>query len=222
MHWQIEDDDGSQVVVPENVVDMQFNIDCKTLPVDHAHTLSAAIQQALPWFAEDETATLHLIHGADTGNGWERPEDSDDVIYLARRTKLVLRVSGERVDDTISLTGQTLDVVGNAIIVGEASKRLLSITTSLYSRHVVVEPGEDEEAFLQRIIAEMRDMGLQFKKVLCGKEHALQLPEGELATRTMLVADIGFDDSIRLQERGVGAKRHKKLGCGLFIAHKTV
>ena len=52
MHWQVEEDDVTQFVVPENVVDLLFSIDCKVLPVDHAHALSAAVQQALPWFAE--------------------------------------------------------------------------------------------------------------------------------------------------------------------------
>ena len=219
MHWQIEEDDSSQIAVPENVIDLQFSIDCKLLPVDHAHALSTAILQALPWFVEDEIATLHLIHGAETGNGWERP---DDVIYLSRRTKLTLRVPHERIDDTTTLTGKTLDVAGNPMVIGEASKRPLSISTSLYSRHVVVMPGEDEDVFLQRTISEMHEMELQFKKVLCGKERTIQVSGGELMTRSLLVADITFNDSIRLQQRGVGAKRHKKLGCGLFIAHKTV
>jgi CRISPR-associated protein Cas6 len=222
MHWQVDEDDIDQYVIPENVVDLQFGIDCKLLPVDHAYALSTAIQQKLPWFAEDETAALHLIHGADSGNGWERPEAAGDVIYLSRRTKLILRVPAGRVDDAVALCGQELDVAGNLLIVGSASKRQLSITTSLYSRHVVVEPGEDEDAFLQRIVNEMGSMNLRFTKVLCGKEHSLAIPEGVVITRSLLVADLNFDDAITLQERGVGAKAHKKLGCGLFIAHKTV
>ena len=223
MQWQIEDNDEvNRFVVPENVFDLQFNIDCKVLPVDHANALSSAIQQALPWFAADERAALHLIHGADSGNGWERPEASDDVIYLSRRTKLVLRVPADRLDDAMALCGQELDVAGNSMKVLKASKRLLDVTTSLYSRHVAAEPGEDEDIFLQRIIEQMRGMNIRFKKVLCGKEHSLQLPEGELITRSLLVADLSFHDAITLQEHGVGTKMHKKLGCGLFIAHKTV
>ena len=222
MHWQTEDDDVSQFVVPENVVDLLFSIECKVLPVDHAYALSVAIQQALPWFADDEVAALHLIHGADSGNGWERPEAAGDVIYLSRRTKLVLRVPAGRIDDAMTLCGQQLDVAGNPIMVLKASKRLLEVCPSLYSRHVAAEPGEDEERFLQRIIGELRGMNLRFKKILCGKEHSLNTPQGELITRSLLVAELSFDDAITLQEHGVGAKSHKKLGCGLFIAHKTV
>jgi CRISPR-associated protein Cas6 len=222
MHWQIEEDDITQYVVPENVIDLLFSIDCKELPVDHAFALSSAIQQALPWFAEDDIAALHMIHGAQSGNGWERPEGEGDIIYLSRRTKLVLRVPAERIDDAMQLIGQELDVAGNPMKVLKASKRLLEITTSLYSRHVAAEEGEDEEAFLQRTIGELRAMGLRFKKVLCGKEHSLNTPDGPLITRSLLVADLGFDDAVTLQERGVGAKEYKKLGCGLFIPHKTV
>lgn len=222
MHWQVDEDDIDQYVVPDNVVDLQFSIDCKILPVDHAYALSTAIQQALPWFADDEIAALHLIHGADSGNGWERPEGSDDIIYLSRRTKLVLRVPSERVDDALALSGQLLNLAGNPMAVGSATKRQLTVTTSLYSRHMVVEPGEDEDTFLLRIVNEMRGMGLHFTKVLCGKEHTLTGAEGVLFTRSLLVADLKFDDAITLQERGIGTKTHKKLGCGLFIAHKTV
>lgn len=222
MHWQIEDDDIERYVIAEDVVDLQFSIECKLLPVDHAYALSVAIQKALPWFAEDEIAALHTIHGADSGNGWERPEAADDVIYLSRRTKLVLRVPAERIEDAMALCGQELDVAGNPMKVLKASKRLLEVCTSLYSRHVAAEPGEGEELFLQRIIGELRGMGLRFKKILCGKEHSLKTPQGELITRSLLVAELNFDDAITLQERGVGAKSHKKLGCGLFIAHKTV
>ena len=222
MHWQIEDDDVDRYVIADNVVDLQFSIECKLLPVDHAHALSVAIQKALPWFAEDETASLHMIHGADSGNGWERPEAADDVIYLSRRTKLVLRVPSERIDDAMALCGQELDVAGYSMKVLKGNKRLLETSTSLYSRHVAAEQGEGEELFLQRIIGELRGMGIRFKKILCGKEHSLNTPQGTLITHSLLVAELSFDDALTLQERGVGAKSHKKLGCGLFIAHKTV
>ena len=148
MHWQIEDDDIDRYVVAENVVDLQFSIECKVLPVDHAYALSVAIQKALPWFAEDDIAALHQIHGADSGNGWERPEAADDIIYLSRRTKLVLRVPADRIDDAMALCGQELDVAGNPMKVLKGSKRLLEVCTSLYSRHVAAEPGEGEELFL--------------------------------------------------------------------------
>lgn len=222
MHWQVEEDDITQFVVPENVVDLLFSIECRSLPVDHAHALSSAVSQALPWFADEEHASLHPIHGADSGNGWARPEGAEELLYLSRRTKLTLRVPQHRVEDARALSGQTMDVAGNEMKVGKASSKLLAVTTTLYARYVVAEHEEDEDAFLKRIIGELREAGLRFKKVLCGKEHTLKGPDGALITRSLMVADLGFEDAILLQERGVGRKEHKKLGCGLFIPHKSV
>ncbi len=43
-----------------------------------------------------------------------------------------------------------------------------------------------------------------------------------IITRSLLVADLALEDAVRLQETGIGPHEYKKLGCGLFIAHKTV
>ena len=224
MFWQEEnDDDVTRFVVPEDVVDVSFSISCKALPVDHAHALSEAVKAALPWFAEEEQAGLHLIHVADSGNGWERPQGDDELLYLSRRTKLTLRLPQHRVEDSKALTGQKLDVAGNDMEIGNSNVRLLSVSTTLYSRYVAVMDknlGEDE--FLAEVVKELKQAGLRFKKVLCGKEMTFNTPDGPMLTRSLMVADLSFEDAVRLQERGVGQHEHKKIGCGLFIAHKTV
>ncbi|MGM0593373.1 MAG: type I-MYXAN CRISPR-associated protein Cas6/Cmx6 [Pseudomonadota bacterium] len=223
MFWQEEDKDPDRFIVPEDVVDILFSIQCKTLPVDHAHALSTAIQQALPWFAEEQQAGLHLIHVADSGNGWERPQGGDELLYLSRRTKLVLRVPQHRVEHSKALSGQTLDVAGNRMEVGKATVRPLSTSTTLYARYVAASrPEQDEDSFIAEVVEELRRAGLRFKKVLCGKENTLHTPDGEMVTRSLMVADMPIEDAVRLQEIGVGPHKNKKLGCGLFIAHKAV
>lgn len=222
--WQEEEEtDISQFVVPENVLDLQFAIRCKTLPVDHAWALSSAIQQALPWFATEEHAGLHLIFVADSGNGWERPHGSGDTLYPSRRTKLILRLPKARIEDARALSGQTLHVGDSTIEVGEGVAHPLSATNTLYSRYVAVtEPGQTEEAFVAQQVAELKAAGLSFKKLLCGKETRFTLPDGELLTRSVLIADLSFADAVRLQEVGVGPHALQIMGCGLFIPHKAV
>ncbi len=222
MFWQEEEDDSSQFVMPENVVDVQFSINCKSLPVDHAHALSSAVKEALPWFADEVQAGLHLINVAESGNGWERPQGDDELLYLSRRTKLTLRVPQHRIEDVKQLSGQILNVADNEMEVGKSNVRLLSISTTLYARYVAGKEGQSEDDFLVELISELKDAGLRFKKVLCGKENLMAMPNGQMITRSLLVADMGFDDAVRLQENGVGPHAYKKLGCGLFIAHKTV
>lgn len=219
MFWQ-QEEDVEHFVVPDRIVDLVFSIDCKTLPVDHAQALSDAILQVLPWFADEPEGGMHVIHVADSGNGWMRPDDAGDTLYLSRRTKMTLRLPRERVGEALKLTGQILMVAGNSIQVGEGKIKLLSNASTLYARFVSCPACENEETFLSRIVQEMRELGIQFKKVIAGKENIVATHEGALVTRSLMVGDLKPGDSVALQEAGVGS--HRKLGCGLFIPHKTV
>lgn len=223
MFWQEEENDADRFIVPEDVVDISFTISCKSLPVDHAHALSEAVKEALPWFAEEEQAGLHLIHVADSGNGWERPQGEEELLYLSRRTKLTLRVPQYRVEDAKALSGQKLDVAGNDLEVGKSNIRLLSTSTTLYARYVAVsDEQQSEDEFVAGLVDELKQAGLRFKKVLCGKEGSFKTPQGPMLTRSLMVADLPLEDAVRLQEIGVGPHENKKIGCGLFIPHKAV
>jgi CRISPR-associated protein Cas6 len=220
MYWQ-EETDEQTYIVPDDVVDLMFRIDCPSLPVDHAWTLSEAIQAVLPWFADETHAGLHIIHGADSGNGWERPEGGDELIYLSRRILLTIRLPKHRVADAEALSGEILEISGNRMeIKGSRPPRLLAKTNTLYARHVICDPVLEEEEFIAQSIAELRAMNISFKKVLCGKSHTISTPTGGLKTRSLMVADLPLEDSVQLQQLGLGP--HRTLGCGLFIAHKPV
>jgi CRISPR-associated protein Cas6 len=219
MYWQ-EETNEEHYVVPDTVVDLIFKIKCRTLPVDHAWPLSEAIHGALPWFADTPQAGLHLIYGADSGNGWERPSQGEETLYLSRRTPLILRLPRERVEDAMQLNDTTLDIDGNSLEIGKSHTRLLGMTTTLYSRHMLSEVEQDEDAFVQQAVEILRTLNLRFKKVLCGKGTSFASPEGPLVTRSLMVAGLSLDDAITLQEQGIGPMRSR--GFGLFVPHKTV
>ena len=219
MYWEI-DEKEEEYRVPDDVVDLAFTIECRSLPVDHAWQLSQAVAEHLPWLGREAGSGLHLIHGAESGNGWERPDDPNEPIYLSRRTPLMLRVPKEREADAARLTGKVLTVHGNSITVGKSKRRLLSDSASLYARHAVLPKANDEEALIQQTVAEIQAHGVQFKKVLVGRSSELQTPNGVLHVASLLIADLTKPDAVRLQQLGIG--KHKEMGCGLFIAHKTV
>lgn len=219
MFWQ-EEENPEHFVVPDRIVDLVFSIECKMLPVDHAQALSNAILGVLPWISDEPEAGIHVIHVAESGNGWMRPDDAGDMLYLSRRTKMTLRLPRERVDDALKLSGHTLMVAGNSIKVGEGKVKLLSNTSTLYARFVSSPAGENEEAFLTRVVQEMRELGLKFKKVIAGKENLVCTNDGLLVTRSLMVGELRPEDAVALQESGLGT--HRKMGCGLFIPHKSV
>lgn len=219
MFWQ-QSTQTQRYVVPDDVVDVAFAITCRALPVDHAWALSEAVTQVLPWLLEDSRAGIHTIHVADSGNGWMRPQGPDDLLYPSRRTKLVLRVARERIEDSRSLSGRTLDVAGHELRVGGAAVRPLSDATTLFARYVVAEDDDSESAFLTAMHAELQRLGIEPKKMLCGIERALHTPQRRIRTRSLMLADLGVQESVRLQQEGLGPLRHR--GCGLFIPHKGI
>jgi hypothetical protein len=58
------------------------------------------------------------------------------------------------------------------------------------------------------------------RKALCGKATPLATPNGMVHTRSLMLADLSVEESVRLQQHGLGP--HRELGCGIFIPHKGV
>lgn len=219
MFWQ-EDTKDQVFAVPDDVVDIAYQIGCRTLPVDHAWALSRAVQQVLPWIADEAGAGVHTIHVAESGNGWVRPEHADDLLYLSRRTRLVLRVPRARIGEAQALVGRTLDIGGHALAVEQAILRPLSAITTIFARHVVSAAGQDENAFLAAAVRELTAMGIKPQKMLCGIEHRIATPGEPVHTRSLMIAELDPQESVTLQQRGLGPLRH--LGCGLFLPHKDI
>lgn len=218
MFWQETHEEVR--AVPDDVVDIIYQIECRALPVDHAWALSQAVCAVLPWFAEEPAAGVHPIHVADSGNGWMRPENAGDLLCLSRRTRLVLRVPRGRIDAAQVLVGQQLDVAGHTLRVDKASVRPLSALTTIFSRYVVSADGLDETAFLQAALREMEAFGVRPKKMLCGMEKVIATPDRPVHTRSLMLTELKQQESVTLQQCGLGPLRH--MGCGLFIPHKDM
>lgn len=221
MLWQ-EKDENKTYEVPDDIVDVAFRLlNSRSLPLEHAHALSSALHDALPWLGDENDAGVHLIHGAESGNGWMRPEDPEnEVLYISRRTRLTLRLPKHRLDDAGQLVGQILDIDGYPVEIGEPSIKKLIVSGTVFSRYVVSDLEESEEDFIERQVRALRNIGIKPKKLLCGRTHTLKMPENDLFTRSVMIADLDNEDAIRLQEQGLGEGR--KIGCGIFLAHKGI
>ena len=219
MYWQ-ESRKDEVTVVPDEVTDVVYHIQCRTLPVDHAWVLSEAVQRVLPWIQEGQGAGVHTIHVADSGNGWTRPEGAHELLYLSRRTKLQIRVPRHRVDDAHKLVGETLDVAGHALTVEKAALKPLSAFAAVFARYVVSDKDQDEDAFLAAMVRELGGLGIRPMKMLCGIEKTLATPDGPIHARSLMIADLSPPESLRLQQLGLGSLR--PLGCGLFLPHKDI
>lgn len=221
MFWE-EDKKKATFQVPDSIVDLLFSIECREIPVDHAHALGEALRDAVPEIGEDDRIAVHTIHAAGSQNGWERPAHGrEEHLVLSRRTKLTLRVPKEQAEAIQQrLAGQTLDVDGCSLKIGKAKERLLSAQGTLFARYVACEPGEDEMHFLERMSEELAGMGIQVRKALCGKTTPIHTPQGPVETRSLMLADLPPEEAVRLQETGLGPGRD--MGMGVFLPHKGI
>jgi CRISPR-associated protein Cas6 len=225
MFWH-EDKNPDEVQIPNDIVDLLFAIECKCIPVDHAYLLATALQTALPWLATEPALAVHSIHGAGSQNGWNRPAfGTETELLLSRRTKLIIRAPQQRVAELLQhLPGVTLDLAAHPLTVGAGKIRALTKEATLLARHVVTgdttADNADEQEFLAAAARELAALGIPIRKALCGKATALTTPTGLIQTRSLLLAALTAEDSIQLQQRGIGP--HRLLGCGIFIPHKGI
>jgi CRISPR-associated protein Cas6 len=221
MFWNDEADKKPVFEVPDDVVDLAFRLNCPTLPLDHAHALSTALLEELPWLEEEQHAGVHLIHGAASGNGWYRPDDTgSELLHLSKRTRMRLRVPRHRLDDARELSGKKLDVSGHSLEVGKSEVFLLSTLSTLFARYVITDEAKDETCFLEEAAEQLRAIDIPCRKMLGGITHRMAFPDGSIFTRSLMVADLEPEQSVRLQQVGLGEGR--TIGCGLFIPHKGI
>ena len=190
-----------------NMVDVAFTLRGGPIPADHGWQLFGLLAQRLDWLAAEADAGVHPIRGARALAG---------EIHLGARARLMLRLPRERAEQSFALSGARL-ALGNSVEVGGARLRPLFAHGTLYSQFVAT--GTPDEAGFQRdVSAELERAGIGCK-VICGRMRHAQTEGAEIVGFSLMLHDISPEHSLRMQAAGLGAGR--KLGCGIFIPHKS-
>lgn len=220
MYWN-EDKKRDQFQIPDDIIDMSFVIKCKCLPLEHMNALSETLFDALPWLENEKTAAIHPIYGAESGNGWVRPTDPNELLYFSRRQKMTLRLPKERIDDAEILVGKNLKVLDYDLEIGKYTIKKLSDLPTTFCRRVMTETRMGEDDFLQWAYDELKKINITVNKMLAGMEHIVKLSTNEeRITRSLMIAELKQTESVVLQEQGLGEGR--MLGCGIFLPQKGI
>ena len=193
---------------PDSVVEAIFPLEGRTLPRDHAQALLSALAEQLPWLRSDAAAgilPLKLVSGPES------------LALLSQRTRLILRVNANRLDELKALCGVQLDVAGHALRVGAVHLRMLQPLATLYAYRVAASSG-DESEFMQTMESELAALSIAGERV-CGKRQSMRVDGREMTTFSMMLHALAPEQSLRLQQHGLGP--HRLLGCGLFVPHKS-
>ncbi len=192
-----------------SVKDLVFDLQGFEIPADHGMALYRAIIEAVPELA-DLPMAIHPVHGAPSGR--------NDNLVINRRVKLMLRLPAEQAELAGKLSGCEIDPGAGPIRIGDLKVRGLTPYATLYS-HLVVYDSRDEGCLLDEARAELEQMGVS-AGLICGKRHKITLPEGVFEGNSLMLHDIKLDQSILIQERGLG--NYRQFGCGVFIPHKSI
>jgi len=191
------------------VTDIQFELKGSLLPKDHGYQIYLALVRLLPWIADEPLLGIHPVQGADLGDG---------SLMLNRRGKLVFRAPRSCSEMLLHLSGKSFEIGGNAFTIGAGKLRPLSWHTPLYA-HCVTTGHADERDFTQDILKELDAFKID-SRFICGKRQILTTSQGLESGYSLMLHGLPIEHALQIQEQGLGTNR--KLGCGIFIPHKSI
>lgn len=219
MFWNQDEEAPAPYQVPDDVFDLVFRLRGTDLDIDHAFALSTALQAHL----SDRVCARIGVHGvrmAGSGNGWNRPEQSDAALPLSRRARLAIRVHRDDSEEVGQIMNRTLRLGHQQVTLGSSEIRKLSTIGTLYSRAVCCDRRQSENDFLTEMADLLKQMNIRVSKMICGRSGEIRTAGESVFTRALMVADLEPEESVALQQRGLGQGRI--LGCGLFVPHKGI
>ncbi len=189
--------------------DVHFDLLGPALPMDHGWVLYQALAGLAPWIAEEDTLGIHPVHGANTGSG---------ELILNRRAKLVIRCAAGRLEDLARIEGQTFIVGKHSLSLGKSRVKPLTMHTPLYA-HTVCTGSADERTFTEDLIRSLDTMNIN-TRFICGKPQKFFDGEKIATGYSLMLHGLPIEHAIRVQQQGLGL--YRKLGCGIFIPHKSI
>ena len=215
--WQ-ETDQKKSIADDSDMAELSFPVNCRELPYDHAYELSSEILNLIPQIKNDKRNSIQTLHGPMSGNGWVRPDSEN--IPLSKRAKLIMRINKNQIDDIKDIEGKEIKLFGNSLKIGISKVKNFLIVKDLFCRFVISDNKISEDDFLEKIQMELRNFNVNIKKALCGRSMTINFGKKTVYTRSLMIADLSKEESLKLQEEGVGGE--KLYGCGIFLPHKSI
>lgn len=203
------------------VVDVIFRLEGRVyLPATYSYPLYAALARELPWLHESDKVGIFPLNG----------NYAEGQVRLGPRSSLRIRLPAEDLSRIIELTGRRLKLGVGDLRVGIPRILPLRPAATLYSRFVQIKLATPSgrvtpEAFLMSAQKQLVELGIQGRVGIpvwregprAGepKRRVLHIKGERHVGFALLVEGLTAEESLRLQEHGLGGRR--KMGCGLFL-----
>lgn len=202
-------------------IDLIFPVDGTTIVRDHGYALYAALSRLLPTLHSARDIGIFPIRGTFVGEG---------TLHLGRQSALRIRVPAERLPMLLPLAGKAIDIDGHRVRIGVPRVQALVPAAMLASSLVLIkmahadERGVTPELFLGTARKQLYALGIVAEAAIPlvkGGPHAgeprrrvIRVKDQTHAGYAMIVQGLSAEESVRLQEAGLGGRR--LMGCGLF------
>jgi CRISPR-associated protein Cas6 len=203
-------------------IDLSFPIVGQRVPRDHGYALYGALSRAIQALHGAVWLGVHPLGGMPVDEG---------TLQLGRGAQLRLRIPADRIAEVLALAGASLDVGGVGLRLGAPSVHALAPAPSLDARMVAIKltcaPRHenpdlgrqtlDIAGFAERYTAEVRRqldaIGVARPFELRGR-RSLTVGGRRVLGYSVRVSQLQAEESLVLQEKGIGGKR--RMGCGVF------
>ncbi len=220
-------------MIDTSYVDLVFPLKGKLLPLDNGYIVYSALSRICPNLHELKNVSIHPIAGIP---------NSFKQLRLTKGSKLQIRIPIEKIPLIYEfLAGQTFNIGQhgsgicslttsissrqNQFHLGIPEYKALTPSCTVYSRLVVIKRCIESEVFLEAAQCQLEKLGIQ------GNINLLKKKNGQLQCRQLVmkkkkgtfpikgygvkVTDLNEEDSIKLQQHGIGGKH--KMMCGVFV-----
>jgi CRISPR-associated protein Cas6 len=191
-----------------NIVDLSFPVFSQaSLPVDHGYLLYASLCRVLPELHEVNEIGVHPMQGQQTGNRQ---------MQLTDYSRLMLRTAVDRIPSLIQLAGKEVKITDRTLRIGVPQVQGLVPAPALRSRLVTTKNGDDVDRFRAELLRQLAAMKVSPETILTiTNRRTIRIKDKEIVGHEVILEGLTAEESIVVQEIGLGGRRH--MGCGVFV-----
>jgi len=201
-----------------NIVDLLFPVVGSCVRTDHAYTQLAAFCRLLPRLHD---ADIPIAIAPLTGNYM-----GDGLLQIdPKYSRLRVRLPLQHVPEVLPLAGKSFQIMGQRIHIGVPQIRALEPAAALFARTVTIKHATEATTFIAAARKQLTVLGVGGQlEIPSGSStahpgephrHVMRIKDTRIVCFSLLVRDLKSDESLRLQESGLGGRR--RMGCGLFV-----
>ena len=187
------------------IIELSFRLLGRTIPVDHGYALYAALSRVVPELHDAQEVGIPPVRGVYAGGG---------VLHLAPFSRLTIRLPHDQIRSVLKLAGKTVDVASHTLHIGIPNARALLPVANLRARLVTIKGFLEAEPFAEAAKRQLHSLGIA-GELLLGTRRTLRIKDKQVVGFDAVITELTAEESLILQERGLGGRR--RMGCGVFV-----